>query len=84
MELERKMEYAIRLADLQFHHEFEDLFKLASLVEEIAELQQTSAKANEELLNEFHNAISSFFKARGAFRQEVERFAKAKKLIQNI
>ena len=40
MELQKKMEYAITLSALDFKHEYEDIFKLVSLCEEIEKLIQ--------------------------------------------
>ncbi len=84
MELENKMKYAITLADINFHHEFEDLFKLASLCEDIELLRNSGAQANQDLETEFYEAIKVFYNFNGRFRQEIERFAQAKRLIQGI
>ena len=43
MELEKKMKYAITLADINFYNKFEDLFKLASLCEDIELLGKRGA-----------------------------------------
>jgi hypothetical protein len=84
MTIESKMNYALKLADLGFSHEFEDLFKLASLCEEIEGLKLSGESASSQLEEDFSRSIKLFYKKRGAFRSEVERFILAKQLIMNI
>ncbi|MBT4866977.1 MAG: hypothetical protein HON53_17880 [Planctomycetaceae bacterium] len=84
MELEEKMEYAIRLAAPEASHLWEEFFKLASLCEDIANLRENGDKADSELESRFIEAIKAFHHTNGKFRQEVERFASAKKLIDSM
>jgi hypothetical protein len=84
MEIENLMKYAINLSDVNSHHEFEDLFKLASLCDEIEILKENGEQTDRNLDIQFRKTIKNFYKSNGRFRQEVERFAHAKQLIQGI
>jgi hypothetical protein len=84
MQLERQMGYAIGLADLEFHGEWEDIFKLASLVDEIAQLRERGAVANPELDGQFCAAIKAAYRANGVFRHELESFPRAKQLVSEM
>ena len=83
-QIESKMNYASNLADLEFNHELEDLFKLASLCSEIEELASSGNTAGPQIKDLFVKKISIFFRERGSFRSEIERFPRAKKLIQEF
>ena len=84
MTIDSKMKYALELADLNFSHEFEDLFKLASLCEEIEKLRQSGETAGLQLVEQFSSSIKLFYEKRGSFRSEVERFELAKQLILSM
>ncbi|MFT5128476.1 MAG: hypothetical protein ACI8W8_002087 [Rhodothermales bacterium] len=84
MEIDEKMEYAIKLADPNVHHEYEDLFKLSTLCEEIGTRLQTGGKASATVAARFNDALKSFYAESGDFRTEVEHFATAKRLAQDI
>lgn len=75
------MEYAIGLADADVMSEFEDLFKLASLIDRIAQ-QRPTGMASTATEERFLSAVRKKFAASGPFRQEVERYPAAKRLIQ--
>jgi hypothetical protein len=79
--LESYMEYAIRLADPEFHGEWEDVYKLACLVDNIAKFQRNGVTANPELEREFCSALKRAYRANGVFRHELEAFPDAKCLI---
>ncbi len=84
MDIDSKMEYAIDLADLDFCHEFEDLFKLASLCDEIEKLRISGISATPRTEELFSKSIKRIFEKRGSFRAEVENFPLAKQLIKGI
>ena len=84
LSLEAKIQYAIRLSDPEFKNEPEDLFKLACLCEEVAELEASGEVATESLLSEFNLTIKAFFEKSGGFRQEVEHNNRAKRRIVAI
>ncbi len=84
MELQKKMEYAITLSAIDFQHEYEDIFKLASLCDDIGKLKQEEAKVSQDVEVRFFDSIMKFYQDSGIFRQEIERFAHAKKLFQGI
>lgn len=82
--INNQIEYAIRLADPESNHAFEDLFKLASLCEDIETMKNQGESAEPELEDRFKKRIKSFYENNGAFRSEVEHFPCAKQLIKNI
>ena len=84
MQLDDQMEYAIRLADPEFRAEGEDVFKLASLVEEIAKLRERGAVASAALDRHFCATIKAAYRANGAFRHELESFPRAKQLLSGL
>lgn len=79
--LESDMAYAIRLADPEFHGEWEDVYKLASVVDTIAKFQRNGVTANPDLEREFCSALKRAYRSNGAFRHELEGFPDAKRLI---
>ena len=81
MDIERRMEYAIRLADPEFQGGSEDVFRLASLVDEIAKCHGHEVVVDEKLAHEFQVALKVAYRSSGALRQEIERFPDAKRLI---
>jgi hypothetical protein len=84
MSIERAMEYAIQLANPQSRNEFEDNFKLASLIEEIAELQRRGILASSDLNARFSEAIKNAYASSGPLRQEIELRPSAKRLVSGI
>jgi hypothetical protein len=84
MQLERQMEYAIGLADPEFHGEGEDYSKLASLVNEIAQLRERGAVANPDLDGQVYAAIKAAYRANGVFRHALEWLPRAKQLVSEM
>ena len=87
-ELKSNIEYAIRLSNADADSKegliFEDLFKLASLCEEIHEQKLSGLTVDSETMKFFDTSIHSTYKRSGGFRSEVERFPGAKNLIKSI
>lgn len=79
--LDSNLEYAIELADLDFSHEYEDLFKLASLCQEIAEAKSKGVSGNPTIEAKFLAKIKDFYAKRGVFRSEIEKLPLAKQFI---
>lgn len=84
MKIDKVMEYASQLADLEYAHEFEDIFKLATLCEKVATLKSENILANPEVEEKFKQRVKEFYENRGDFRSEIERAPLAKKLIENM
>lgn len=84
MQIEAEMRYALRLAALIRHHEFEDLFKLASLVDSIANLRRQGPVIDVSLDAQFRATIKAAYASNGAFRQEVAARAEAKRFIAGL
>ena len=84
MEVEAKMEYAIALADVDFAHEIEDIFKLAGLCEEIATLISAEETANSETGKEFARKVKNFHDKDGRFRSGIERLPVAKRFVESL
>ena len=82
--LKSNMQYATRLSDPDAGLIFEELFKLASLCEEIYEQKQSGLTVDSETMNLFESSILAIYKRNGGFRSEVERFPGAKKLIKSV
>ena len=78
------MEYAMRLADPEWDPETEGLFKLTSLIAEIAAAEDSGQSASESLTRRYRETIKSYFEFSGRFREEVEHNAKAKRYISAI
>jgi hypothetical protein len=84
MELEYKMDYAIRLADPEWPPEYEDLLKLVSLLKVIEELLSRGITASPGVDAEFRRTVKAFFKARGAFRAAVQPYPYVKEFIRRM
>ena len=59
MEIEQKMKYAMNLADLNFSHEFEDIFKRANLCEEIEKLKDSGLSADARIADSYRQPVNS-------------------------
>ena len=79
-----KMDYAMRLADPEWHPQTEDIFKLASLIAEIAVAEDSGQSASESLTRRYRETIKSYFEFSGRFRAEVEHNATAKRYLSAI
>ena len=84
MEIEQKMKYATNLADLNFSHEFEDIFKLANLCEEIENLKDSGFSADSKIADNYIRTIKLFYKKSGVFRSEIEQKPFVKQFIHGI
>ena len=84
MQIEAEMRYALRLTKVIQHCEFEDLFKLASVVDSIAKLRRQCSSTDVELDTQFRAAMRVAHATSGPFRQEVARFADAKRLLASL
>lgn len=84
MKIECAMEYVIRLANPESQNEFEDDFKLASLIEEIAWFQQRGVVANSDLSAKFSTAIKNAYANSGRLRHEIDLRPSAKSLVLEI
>ena len=83
-ELKTNIEYAVRLSDPEVGLIFEELFKLASLCEEIHEQKLSGLTVDSETMYIFNSSILSLYKRNSDIRSEVERFPCAKELIKSI
>jgi hypothetical protein len=83
-ELEYNMDYAISLANPEWHPQDADLLKLVLLLEQIEELLSRGTTASPAIDTEFRRTVKAFFQARGAFRQVVERHPRVKEFIQRM
>lgn len=84
MELDNNMEYAIKLIERDDDLIYEEVFKLASLCEDIQEFKSSHPENSSALESKFSTMVIEFYWKNGQFRSEIERFPPAKSLINHL
>ncbi|MEM1095779.1 MAG: hypothetical protein AAGJ10_14360 [Bacteroidota bacterium] len=81
---EDQIRYALRLIEEGGSLISEELFKLASLADAIAQMANSGQIEDAKLITDYRQRIKAFYLSNGAFRAEVERFTGAKQYVKGI